>query len=48
MWISGIYVLSKQVGLSKDDFINKDIFKIFQLKILCLSFLNLLSHSLIP
>lgn len=30
MWISGIYVLSKQVGLSKDDFINKDIFKIFQ------------------
>ncbi len=30
MWISGIYVLTKQVGLSKDDFVNKDILKIFQ------------------
>lgn len=32
MWISGIYILSKQIGISQEDFINKEIYKVFQFR----------------
>lgn len=32
MWISGIYILSKQIGISQEDFINKEIYKFFQFR----------------